>query len=170
MKPQRKEVTSFLWKPLFNELMIWSVVSIVLGFMLAFSGKLASWLSNSSFIKALDSLGKLSVLVAVIAFLRHIPRLKYQAQEEAKKRRFDYWMAIDAANVARANSRYGRFASHALKTALENLAQEKDKKGKPFKIGPFDVSGADLAEINLNNAHLYVAAFRDANFVDQRPG
>jgi hypothetical protein len=88
MNPQRKEATSFLWKPLFNELIIWSVVSIILGFMLAFSGKLASWLSNSSFIKALDSLGKLSVLVAVIAFLRHIPRWKYQAREEAKKRRF----------------------------------------------------------------------------------
>jgi uncharacterized protein YjbI with pentapeptide repeats len=163
MKTQRRRLISFLWKPLFNGWVIGFAVSILVGLTLIFSSKLSGWLANSTFLKALDSLSKLSVLVAIVAFLRQIPRWKVQEQEEAKKRRFDYWRAIDAANVARASSRYGRFSSHALKIALENLAQEKDKKGKPFKIGPFDVSGADLTEINLNNAYLYIAGFRGTN-------
>jgi len=55
-----------------------------------FSNQFAAWLEKSAFIKVLDSLSKLGVLIAAIAFLREIPKWEERAEEEAKRRRFEY--------------------------------------------------------------------------------
>ena len=90
-----------LWETLREEWGIWPALAILLSITLLFSNQLATWLEKSAFIKVLDSLSKLGLLVAVIAFLREIPKWEERAEEEATRRQFEYWKAIDAANTAR---------------------------------------------------------------------
>ncbi|GIK39114.1 MAG: hypothetical protein BroJett011_29470 [Chloroflexota bacterium] len=162
-QPKRKTIRSLIWETLYEEWVVWLAVVILLSAAFLFSNQLAVWLEGAAFLKVLDSLSKLGLLIAVIAFLREIPKWEARAEEEANRRRFEYWKTIDAANVARESSHNGRFTSHALKIALESLTRETDKEGRSLKIGPINVSGADLTGINLENAHLYVVGFRDAN-------
>ncbi|NTW50849.1 MAG: pentapeptide repeat-containing protein [Chlorobiales bacterium] len=162
-KHTKKGLIFVIWKNFREEWYIWLLILVLLSTTFYFSNQITALLDNSGFLKTLDSLSKLGIILAVIAFLRGIPKWKEQVEEEAKKRRFEYWKAVDAAYTARENSRDGRFFSHALRIALESLAQEKDIHGKPFEIGPFDVDHADLKGINLGNSHLCVAGFRDTN-------
>jgi uncharacterized protein YjbI with pentapeptide repeats len=155
--PKRKTI-SLLWETLREEWQIWIVITAFLGITLLFSNQVAEPLTNSAFVKVLDALGKLGVLVAVIAFLREIPKWEERAVEEAKRRQFEYWKAIDA---ARAGARWddGRFFSSALRIALESLAQERDTAGNPIKLRNADAAGANLEAINLENADLHVCDF-----------
>jgi uncharacterized protein YjbI with pentapeptide repeats len=162
-QPKRKTIKSLIWETLYEEWIVWLVIVILLLATLLFSSQLAVWLEGAAFLKVFDSLNKLGLLIAIIAFLREIPKWEARAEEEANRRRFEYWKTIDAANVARESSHNDRFTSHALKIALESLTRETDKEGNPLNIGPINVSGADLTGINLENAHLYVVGFRDAN-------
>lgn len=162
-RPKQRTLTSFLWETLRQEWRIWLSIAVLLGITFLFSNQFATLLKDAPFIQVLDYLSKLGLLVAVIAFLREIPRWESRADEEAKRRQFEYWKAVDAATVAKETSRDGRFFSHALKMALESLVVEKDIDNQPLKIGPIDVGGAGLYGINLKNANFYVAGFRDAD-------
>jgi uncharacterized protein YjbI with pentapeptide repeats len=162
-QPKRKTIRSLLWETLYEEWIVWLVILVLLLATFLFSEQMAKWLEGSAFLKVLDSLSKLGLLIAIIAFLREIPKWEERAEATANQRRFDYWKTIDAANLARESSHNGQFTSHALKIALENLTQEIDKEGRPLKIGPINVSGADLTGIHLENANFYVVGFRDAN-------
>jgi len=93
-----------------------------------FSNQLATWLEKSAFVKVLDSLSKLGVLIAAIAFLREVPKREERAEKEAKRRRFEYWKAVDSASTVKGSAE-GRFFSTPLKIALEELAKEKDTEG-----------------------------------------
>lgn len=95
-KSKRKTLSLLLWETLREEWGIWLAIAILLSITLLFSNQLATWLEKSTFIKVLDSLSKLGLLVAVIAFLREIPKWEERAEEEAKRRQFEYWKAIDA--------------------------------------------------------------------------
>ncbi len=168
---KRRTLPSVIWKIFRDEWYIWLLILILLVMTFFFANQITTILGNFGFFNALDSISKLGIILAVIAFLREIPKWQEQAEKEAKKQRFEYWKAVDAASTARENSRDGRFVSHALRIALESLAQEKDVDGKPYKIGPIYMDGADLRGIDLGNAHLLVAAFRytnlsEANFCD----
>jgi uncharacterized protein YjbI with pentapeptide repeats len=165
----QRTLTSLLWETLRQEWGIWLSISVLLVMTFLFSSQLAILLKDAPFIQVFDYLSKLGLLIAVIAFLREIPKWEERVEEESKRRRFEYWKAVDAAKVAREASEDGRFASHALKIALESLADEKDGEGNALKLGPFEVTGASLSGIDLQNAHLYVAGFKhtdlsDANF------
>jgi uncharacterized protein YjbI with pentapeptide repeats len=149
---------SFLWETLRQEWRIWLAVAILLIGLGLFSDPLADLLQKSSLIKVLDSLGKLGLLVAVIAFLREIPRWEERAAEAAKQRQFEYWKAIDAARTTERNPD-GRLFSGALKLALEGLAQERDLAGKPIKISTVAANGVNLEGIDLEGAHLHVCGF-----------
>jgi uncharacterized protein YjbI with pentapeptide repeats len=168
-RPKQRTLTSLLWETLRQEWRIWLSIAVLLVITFLFSSQLAILLKDAPFIQVLDYLSKLGLLIAVIAFLREIPKWEERVEEESKRRRFEYWKAVDAAKVAREASKDGRFASHALKIALESLAEEKDRKGNALRLGPFEVSGAILSGIDLKNAYLYVANFShtdlsDANF------
>jgi uncharacterized protein YjbI with pentapeptide repeats len=161
-KPKQRTLNSLLWETLREEWSIWLWITTLLLIALLFSNQLADWLTNSAFIKFLDAFSKLSVLVAVIAFLREIPKWEEKAKEEAKRRQFEYWKAIDAAKTA--DKRWdGRFFSNALKIALESLAKEEDAEGKPIKLSSVEADGAKLEEINLEGAYLHVCGFKDAD-------
>jgi uncharacterized protein YjbI with pentapeptide repeats len=162
-KSKRKTLSSLLWETIGEEWGVWLAIAILVLITLLLSNQLATWLGKSAFIKLLDSLSKLGLLVAVIAFLREIPKWEERAEEEAKRRQFEYWKTIDSAKSASEASPDGRFTSYALRMALENLAKERDSSGQPLKIHNVDFSGADLHEIDLANADLELSQFRYTN-------
>jgi hypothetical protein len=53
---------------------IWLGAAITLIVALLFSKPIATWVENWSFIKILDALSKLGVLIGVIAFLLEVPK------------------------------------------------------------------------------------------------
>lgn len=89
---------------------------VALTAVLVFAEPFSIWLINWAFIKVLDAISKLGVLIAVIAFLVEIPTRKERIQTERKRAHFEYWQAIDAAA--------GTSTSYARKIALENLASD----------------------------------------------
>ncbi|UBF29323.1 pentapeptide repeat-containing protein [Kovacikia minuta CCNUW1] len=127
-----------------------------------FSEQLAVWLEKSAFIKVLDSLSKLGLLVAAIAFLREIPKWEERAAEEARRRQLEYWRAIDVARTT-TRTKKGELYSTSLKIALEGLAAEKDTSGKPIKLTNIAAGGAKLEAVDLENSHLYVCGFQVAD-------
>lgn len=157
-QPKRKTLKSLLWETLHEEWRIWLAIAILLSATFLFSDQLAVWLEKSAFIKVLDSLSKLGLLVAAVAFLREIPKWEERAVEEAKRRQFEYWKAIDTARTT-ARNRDGRLFSVALKIALEGLAKEKDLEGKPIKISTVAANGVNLEGIDLEGAYLHLCNF-----------
>lgn len=141
-----------------QEWRIWLLTAGLVGLTVLFADPLAAVLQQSSFIKVLDSLGKLGLLVAIVAFLRELPRWEERAVEAAKQRQFEYWKAIDAARTTERNPD-GRLFSGALKLALEGLAQERDLAGRPLKISTVAANGVNLEAIDLEGAHLHVCGF-----------
>jgi uncharacterized protein YjbI with pentapeptide repeats len=164
-KTKEKTFWLLLLKALQEEWRIWLAIVVILLVAFLFSTQLAAWLdktpSISAFIKVLDSLGKFGLLIAVITFLRKIPEWEERAKQEAKRRRFEYWQAVDSAYTAK-RSKEGRFFSTALKIALEELAKEKNADGEPIKL-VVDADGARLEEINLEGAYLYVCGLKGAD-------
>jgi hypothetical protein len=160
-RPKRRTLGVLLRATLQEEWGIWLAIAILLLVTFLFSNQLAAWLEKSAFIKVLDSFSKLGLLIAAIAFLREIPKWEERAEEEAKRRRFEYWKAVDSAYTVKRSSE-GRFFSTALKIALEELAKEKDTEGEPIKL-TIAAAGAKLEEINLEGAYFYVSGFRDAD-------
>jgi uncharacterized protein YjbI with pentapeptide repeats len=169
---KQKTFWSLILETLQEEWRIWLAILIILLVAFLFSTQLAAWLdktpSISAFIKVFDSLGKLGLLIAIVAFLRKISEWEERAEqeakraaEEAKKRRFEYWQAIDSAYTAK-RSKEGRFFSTALRIALEELAKEGDTSEEPIKL-TVDADGARLEEINLKGAYLYVCGLKGAD-------
>jgi uncharacterized protein YjbI with pentapeptide repeats len=158
-KSKRKTLSSLLWETIGEEWGVWLAIAILVFITLLLSNQLATWLEKSAFIKLLDSLSKLGLLVAVIAFLKEIPEWEERAEEEAKRRQFEYWKAIDAARTT--ERRWdGRLFSGALKIALEGLAKEKDVEGNPIKISTVVANGVHLEGIDLEGAYLHICDFR----------
>jgi uncharacterized protein YjbI with pentapeptide repeats len=130
---------------------IWLGAAIVLIVALLFSKPISTWLENWAFIKILDALSKLGVLIAVMAFLLEIPKQEDRAQAEKKKAHFEYWRAIDDAAAA------GIQTSYARKIALENLASVG------VSLRNIDAPNAELRGINLTGADLVGANLRQAD-------
>ncbi|MBD2102318.1 pentapeptide repeat-containing protein [Leptolyngbya sp. FACHB-261] len=124
---------------------------ITLVVILVFAEPIATWLTNWAFIKILDAVSKLGVLIAVIAFLLEIPNRQERIQSERKRTQFEYWQVIDAAATA------GTSTSNARKIALENLANEK------VSLRNIDAPKAELRRINLVGADLVGANLRAAD-------
>lgn len=165
-KHKRRTLSSLIWETIREEWGIWLAIAILLLVTFLFSNQLAAWLEKFTFIKVLDSLGKLGLLIAIIAFLREIPKWEERTQEEAQRRQFEYWKVVDAAKVAREASpdKDKRFTSHALRMALENLAKERDSSGNPIRMRNIDLSGVNLEDgINLAGVDLSLSKFRYAN-------
>jgi uncharacterized protein YjbI with pentapeptide repeats len=164
-KTKQKTFWSLILETLREEWRIWLAIVFFLSIAFLFSIQLAAWLDKSppisAFLKVLDSLGKLGLLIAVVAFLRKIPEWEERAKQEAKRRQFEYWQAVDSAYTSK-RSKEGRFFSNALKIALEELAKEKDADGEPIKL-VVDADGARLEGINLEDAYLYVCGLKGAD-------
>lgn len=157
-KRNHRTLSSLLLEAVHEEWGVWLAIAILLSITFLFSEQLASWLEKTAFIKVLDSLGKFGLLVAIIAFLREIPKWEERAVEEAKRRQFEYWKAIDTARTTE-RMRDGRLFSVALRIALEGLAKEKDLEGKPIKISTVAANGVNLEGIDLEGAYLHVCGF-----------
>lgn len=121
---------------------------IALAVILVFAEPIARWLENWPFIKILDAVSKLGVLIAVVAFLVEIPKREERIQAERKRAHFEYWQVIDAATTA------GTPTSNARKIALENLA------GEGVSLRNIDVPKAELRQINLAKADMVGANLR----------
>lgn len=124
---------------------------IALAIVLSFAEPIEKWLEQWAFIKILDAVSKLGVLIAVTAFLVEIPKREEKLQAERKRAHFEYWQVIDAATAA------GTPTSNARKIALENLAIER------VSLRNIDVSEAELRRINLTEADLVGANLREAD-------
>lgn len=161
-KPPKRRIGASLLIDLQEEWSIWLVIAILILITFLFSNQLSAWLEKSAFIKVLDSLSKLGVLIAAIAFLREIPKWEERAKEEARRRQLEYWRAIDAARTTE-RGKDGRLYSTSLKIALEGLATEKDADGKSIKLTNIAANGAKLEELNLEGAYLCVCGFQEAD-------
>jgi len=161
-KHKRQTLSSVICETIREEWGIWLVIAILLLVTFLFSDKLAAWLEKSAFIKVLDSLSKLGLLVAAIAFLREIPKWEERAEEEARRRQLEYWRSIDAARTTQ-RGKSGMLYSTSLKIALEGLAAEKDTDGKPIKLTNIAADGAQLEKLNLEDSYLYVCGFQKAD-------
>lgn len=160
--PKRRTLGASLRTALQEEWGIWLAIAILLLVTFLFSNQLAAWLEKSAFIKVLDSLSKLGVLIAAIAFLREIPKWEERAREESRRRQLEYWNAIDAARATQ-RGKSGRLYSTSLKIALEGLATEKDTDGEPIKLTNIAADGAQLEKLNLEDSYLYVCGFQKAD-------
>jgi len=125
---------------------------VALTVVLVFAELISTWLTNWAFIKILDAISKLGVLIAVIAFLVEIPTRKERIQTERKRAHFDYWQAIDAAAAA------GISTSYARKIALENLASDgatlRNLDAPESELRRINLTGADLVGANLTGTDL----------------
>lgn len=124
---------------------------LALAVILLFAEPIAKLLEQWAFIKILDAVSKLGVLIAVIAFLVEIPKREERIQTERKRAHFEYWQVIDAATTA------GTSTSNARKIALENLASEG------VLLRNIDIPKAELRRINLAGADMVGANLREVD-------
>ena len=142
---------------------------LVILLLLVFSELIANWLDGFAFLKVLDSLSKLGVLIAVVAFLWEMPKREERAQLEKRKAHFDYWKALDmAALTASSNpSVVDTSTSYARKIALENLAQDgvslRNIDAPYSDLSRINLTGAELVGANLEGADLRESKLREAN-------
>lgn len=126
-----------------------SVIFLIL--LLAFAEPVADWLDRWAFIQILDAVSKLSVLIAVAAFLLELPKREERAQAEKQRTFLEYWKIVDAAAASQ------KPTSHARKIALERLA------GAGVSLRNIDAPKAELRKINLTEADLVGANFAGAD-------
>ncbi|MBN3881522.1 MAG: pentapeptide repeat-containing protein [Nostoc sp. JL34] len=157
----KQKVKSLLW---LKRLLLWAVwlsALIVLIITLFFSDPIANWLSNLGFIKILDALSKLGVLIGVTVFLLELPKREERIQAERKRSHFEYWKAIDASAAS------GTVTSYARKIALEELASDsvslRNIDAPNADLKRIDLTGADLVGANLTGADLTGAILDEAN-------
>lgn len=157
----KQKVKSLLW---LKRLLLWAVwlnALIVLIISLFFSDPIANWLSNLGFIKILDALSKLGVLIGVTVFLLELPKREERIQAERKRSHFEYWKAIDAAAAS------GTVTSYARKIALEELASDgvslRNIDAPNADLKRVDLTGADLLGANLTGADFTGATLDEAN-------
>ncbi|MEO1125467.1 MAG: pentapeptide repeat-containing protein [Cyanobacteria bacterium J06639_16] len=139
---------------------------IVLWVTLVYAKPIAGWLTDWDFIKILDAVSKLGILIAVIAFLLELTQRNEKIQIERKRAHFEYWQAIDAAASAQTTT------SHARKMALENLASEgvplRNIDAPKAELRQINLLGADLAGANLVEADLTGANLNKADLSKAR--
>jgi BTB/POZ domain-containing protein KCTD9 len=157
----KEKVKSLLW---LKRLLLWAVwlsALIVLIITLFFSDPIANWLSNLGFIKILDALSKLGVLIGVTVFLLELPKREERILSERKRSHFEYWKAIDAAAAS------GTVTSYARKIALEELARDgvylRNIDAPNADLKRIDLTGANLTGANLTGADLTEAILDEAN-------
>jgi Pentapeptide repeats (8 copies) len=103
---------------------------------------IAYWLSGWAFLEVLESLGTLSLLVAVISYFS-------ESGDRIKQKHYHAWEVI--------NSAQGKGGSGGRIDALEELLADR------VPLVGVDVSEAFLQEINLSGANLLRANFRTAD-------
>jgi BTB/POZ domain-containing protein KCTD9 len=158
---QKQKVKSLLWLKRLLLWAIWLSALIVLIITLFFSDPIANWLSNLGFIKILDALSKLGVLIGVTVFLLELPKREERIISERKRSHFEYWKAIDAAAAS------GIVTSYARKIALEELANDgvslRNIDAPNADLKRIDLTGADLVGANLTRADFTEAKLDEAN-------
>jgi BTB/POZ domain-containing protein KCTD9 len=160
-KNYNKKNQSFLPQKIIWIGIIWLLTLIFLVLTLFFSTTIADWLSNLAFIKILDALSKLGILIGVTTFLFELPKQEERAKAERKRAHFEYWKAIDAAAAS------STVTSYARKIALEDLASEgvslKNVDAPNADLRQIDLTGADLVGANLYKADMTRAKLDGAN-------
>ncbi|MBD2360880.1 pentapeptide repeat-containing protein [Anabaena minutissima FACHB-250] len=152
----KQKIKSLLWLKRLLILTVLLSALIVLIITLLFSDPIANWLSNLAFIKILDALSKLGVLIGVTLFLLELPKREERIQAERKMAHFEYWKAIDAANASVTVTSYAR------KIALEELANDG------VSLRNIDAPNADLKRIDLTRADLVGANLTRGDFTEAK--
>ncbi|OYD98408.1 hypothetical protein CDG77_06370 [Nostoc sp. 'Peltigera membranacea cyanobiont' 213] len=152
---------SFLQHKLLLIGIIWLFSLTFLVIILFFSTQISDWLSNLAFIKILDAVSKLGILIGVTTFLFELPKQEKRAKAERRRTHFEYWKAIDAASAS------STVTSYARKIALEDLASEgvslRNVDTPNADLRHIDLTGADLTGANLYKADLTGAKLEGAN-------
>jgi uncharacterized protein YjbI with pentapeptide repeats len=107
------------------------------------------WLRDWSFIKILERLGHLAIVVGVLFYIEGCPERQMQAEDQRKAKQYQAWQVISAAQ--------GKPGDLGRSIALKDL----HKDGIP--LDGVDVSQAFLPHIVLENAQLNRANFSKAN-------
>ncbi len=119
--------------------------------------QLSKLLEQWAFLDILGHAGRLTILVAVIFYIKGCPERQKQAEDQKKAKHYQAWQVITAAQ--------GQQSSSGRKDALEDLNRDG------ISLVGVDVSNAHLPELNLAGAVLHDAIFveavlYDANFAE----
>lgn len=127
--------------------------------------EVVKWLENWTFLDALDRIGKLAILIGVVAWLLSIPSLLEARRNQRKAKIFQAWQVINMAQ--------GKAGSGGRSQALDDLVSEGqpligiDLSGgavlRGLKLPGQDLSHANLSEADLEGANLSGAKLEEAN-------
>lgn len=127
------------------------LAAVGLTIILVFAEPISAWLTKWAFIKILDALSKLGVLVAVITFVAEIPKRAEQQATARKRARYEAWQIV--------NANEGKKSDGGRLDALQDLNQGK------ASLAGINLDNAFLSRIDFRNATLRLASF-DAAFLD----
>lgn len=107
--------------------------------------------SRWAFIDVLEYAGKLSLLVAMIAFVWGIPQRKRAAQDQRTAKHYQAWQTI--------NTALGQSGSGGRVDALEELHKDG------VSLAGVNVSGAFLMDLDLQNIRMQLARMTNVTFI-----
>ncbi len=108
-------------------------------------------LGRWAFLDILGYAGRLTILIAVIAYFMEADERRMQAENQRKAKHYQAWQVINAAQ--------GKRSSGGRMDALKDLNSEN------VSLAGVDVSNATLPDLNLQNADLSDANLCGANLV-----
>lgn len=128
------------------------VITVSLSIVLAFSGPISEWLAKWAFIKILDTISKLGVLIGVITFIAEIPQRSEQQAIAQKRAKYEAWQII--------NANEGKKSDGGRLDALQDLNQQQ------VSLAGIRLDHAFLSGIDLSHSMLRLASF-DGAFLDE---
>jgi hypothetical protein len=111
--------------------------------------QLSNLLERWAFLDILGHVGRLTILIAVIAYFMEADERRMQAENQRKAKHYQAWQVINAAQGKRGSG--GRI------DALQELVEDR------VRLNGVDVSNAYLSQIEIENASLYDANLSGAS-------
>ncbi len=130
---------------------------------------LATWLETLAFLKILDLLSKLGLLIAIITFMKEIPKRSENIKLEKKRTQYEAWRVV--------NSALDQTGSGGRIQALEDLNKDgvslRGLTASKAYLAGIDLRKASLQEaklqgVNLESAQLQEADLQDADLREAR--
>src|SRR5712671_1906842 len=125
------------------------------------SGHVAAWLSHRLFVGALEYLGKLSLIAALLVYLWQIPERQKASEDAKKSKHYVAWQTL--------NSAAGKPGNAGRSEALQDLNEDGislvgvDLSGGANFFTPLVLTNAKIAFANFSGAKLDSPDFSAAN-------
>jgi hypothetical protein len=110
--------------------------------------RLSYWLGQWAFLDILGHAGRLTILIAVIFYIKGCTERQRQAEDQRKAKHYQAWQVINAAQ--------GKTGDGGRMDALQELHRDG------ISLAGVDISKAHLRALNLENALLMFAKLNDA--------